>query len=118
MFHREKIDLLLLDLNLPLKSDWDVFERVTVLNPFLPIIIITGRDKQRDLAAAAGVSALMEKPLDEPLYSGPSPNCWRSPLRIGSNDLQVPNIPCATLLLRASKKPYAPGKVGKNIPRQ
>ena len=67
MFHREKIDLLLLDLNLPLKSGWDVFERVTALNPLLPIIIITGRDKQRDPAAAAGVSALMEKPLDVPL---------------------------------------------------
>jgi DNA-binding response OmpR family regulator len=63
-FDRENIDLLLLDLNLPLKSGWDVFERVTALNPLLPIIIITGRDKQRDLAAAAGVGALMEKPLD------------------------------------------------------
>lgn len=63
-FERKTIDLLLLDLNLPGKSGWDVFERVTSLNPLLPIVIITGRDQQRDLAAAAGVGALMEKPLD------------------------------------------------------
>jgi DNA-binding response OmpR family regulator len=63
-FEREHIDLLLLDLNLPRKNGWDVFERVTGHHPLLPIIIITGRDKQRELAAAAGVSALMEKPLN------------------------------------------------------
>ena len=66
-FDPAEIDLLLLDLSLPLKSGWDVFERMTAINPLLPIIIITGRDGQRDLAAAAGVGALMEKPLDIPL---------------------------------------------------
>jgi len=38
----ERIDLLLLDLNLPGNSGWDVFGTLTSLNPFLPIIIITG----------------------------------------------------------------------------
>ncbi len=66
-FDPSNIDLLLLDLMLPRKSGWDVFERVTSLNPLLPIIIMTGKDKQRELAAAAGVGALMEKPLDVPL---------------------------------------------------
>ena len=66
-FDPREIDLLLLDLTLPVKSGWDVFERMTSLNPLLPIIIITGRDRQRDLATAAGVGALMEKPLDIPL---------------------------------------------------
>jgi DNA-binding response OmpR family regulator len=61
------IDLLLLDLNLPYKSGWDVFERITTANPLLPIIIITGRAKQSEVAIAAGVGALMEKPLDIPL---------------------------------------------------
>ena len=64
---RHHVDLLLLDLNLPNKSGWDVFERVTSANPLLPIIIITGRQKQSELAVAAGVGALMQKPLDVPL---------------------------------------------------
>ncbi len=67
LFDPRTVDLLLLDLSLPGKSGWDVFERVTSLHPLLPIIIITGRHKQRELAAAAGVGALMEKPLNIPL---------------------------------------------------
>ena len=57
-------DLMLLDLNMPGKSGWDTFERVTALNPLLPIVLITARSDQQALARAAGVSALAEKPLD------------------------------------------------------
>jgi DNA-binding response OmpR family regulator len=67
LFDPLHIDLLLLDLNLPAKSGWDLFERFTFINPLLPIIIITGRHNQYKLAAAAGAGALMEKPLDVPL---------------------------------------------------
>ena len=63
-FGGDHIDLLLLDLNLPNKSGWDVFERITSTTPLLPIIIITGRERQSELAVAAGVGALMQKPLD------------------------------------------------------
>ena len=66
-FDSKHIDLLLLDLNLPAKSGWDLFERFSSTNPLLPIVIITGRCNQHKLAAAAGVGALMEKPLDVPL---------------------------------------------------
>lgn len=66
-FSGSKIDLLLLDLNLPVKSGWDAFERLTSINPLVPIVIITGRRDQRDLAAAAGVGALFEKPFDVPM---------------------------------------------------
>jgi two-component system, LuxR family, response regulator TtrR len=66
-FDPARVDLLLLDLNLPAKSGWDLFERFSFINPLLPIIIITGRDNQYKLAAAAGVGALMEKPLDVPV---------------------------------------------------
>jgi CheY-like chemotaxis protein len=63
----EDIDLVLLDLNLPLRNGWDTFERMTHFNPLLPIIVITGSENQFDLAAAAGARAFMEKPLDVPL---------------------------------------------------
>lgn len=65
-FEAQDIDLLLLDLGLPLESGWDIFERITRENPFLPIIIITGQPGQHDVAVAAGVGALLEKPLDVP----------------------------------------------------
>ena len=60
-------DLVLLDLNMPVKGGWDTFEQLTAINPLLPIIIITARPGQYALAAAAGVAALMEKPLEIPL---------------------------------------------------
>ena len=66
-FGRQHIELLLLDLNLPTENGWEIFERVTSANPLLPIIIITGRAKQSEMAMAAGAGALMEKPLDIPL---------------------------------------------------
>lgn len=66
-FNQERIDLVLLDLNLPVNSGWDTFGTLTAIDPLLPIIIITGRQNQSRLAAAAGISALMEKPLNVPL---------------------------------------------------
>ena len=67
MFDSRHIDLLILDLGLPIRSGWDAFERITNEAPRLPIIIITGQANQCDMAVAAGVGALMEKPLDAPL---------------------------------------------------
>ncbi|MGD0816283.1 MAG: response regulator [Verrucomicrobiota bacterium] len=63
-FDPKEIDLVLLDLNLPSQSGWDTFEGFTNRNPTLPIIIITGQSQQSEMAMAAGVGALMEKPLD------------------------------------------------------
>ena len=63
-FQPEQTDLLLLDLNLPAHSGWDVFERVTTHYPLVPVIIITGMSNQYSTAVAAGVSALMEKPIE------------------------------------------------------
>ena len=65
-FEHADFDLLLLDIGLPIKNGWDAFERITIKNPTLPIIIITGQSGQYSTAAAAGVGALMEKPLDAP----------------------------------------------------
>jgi len=60
------LDLVLLDLNLPLKDGWTTFERLTTQNPFLPVVIITARSNQIFPALASGAGALMEKPLDLP----------------------------------------------------
>ena len=63
-FSAGDIDLVLLDLHLPTKSGWDLFEWVTGTDPLVPVIIITGRADQCTLAAGAGVGALLEKPVD------------------------------------------------------
>src|SRR5438105_15492429 len=63
----ERIDLLILDLNMPVKNAWATLEKLVGINPLLPVVIITGRSNQRALAETAGADALMEKPLDVPL---------------------------------------------------
>src|SRR6266446_10082713 len=36
------VDLVLLDLNLPISNGWDTFERLMALNPYLAVVLITG----------------------------------------------------------------------------
>jgi len=59
-----KFDLVLLDLNMPLKDGWETFEQLSSKNPLLPFILITARPNQLFPALASGVGALLEKPLD------------------------------------------------------
>jgi FixJ family two-component response regulator len=49
---------------MPVKGGWDTFERLTANNPLLAVIIITARPNQLFTSLAAGVGALLEKPLD------------------------------------------------------
>ncbi len=65
-FVPEQIDLVLLDLNLPSESGWDVFERLTMRQPYIPVVIITAMPNQYAMAQAAGVGALVEKPVEVP----------------------------------------------------
>ena len=58
------VDLVLLDIGLPIKNGWDRFDCITRQVPALPVIILIGRANQYDMDVAAGVGALMEKPLD------------------------------------------------------
>jgi DNA-binding NtrC family response regulator len=58
------VAIVLLDICMPVKGGWDTFERLTTINPLLPIIVITARCDQSPLAVAAGADAFMEKPLD------------------------------------------------------
>jgi len=60
----QRIDLLILDLNMPVKNGWDTLDWLVKIDPVLPVVIITGRSDQRALAETAGADALMEKPLD------------------------------------------------------
>ena len=63
---KSSVDLVLLDLNMPVKNGWDTFERLTAEHPLLPIIIATARPNQLFTALNSGVGALMEKPMDIP----------------------------------------------------
>jgi two-component system response regulator ResD len=60
------VDLVLLDLNMPIKNGWDTFERFTADHPLIPIIIVTARPNQLFTALSAGAGALLEKPMDIP----------------------------------------------------
>ncbi|MGH8017723.1 MAG: response regulator transcription factor [Opitutaceae bacterium] len=59
-------DIVLLDLGLGAASGWDVFEELSRDHPLIPIIIITARSAQFEVAKLAGVSAFVEKPIEIP----------------------------------------------------
>jgi DNA-binding response OmpR family regulator len=69
-FRRHYIDIVLLDLNMPVKNGWDTFEGLTMVNPLLPIVIITARSDATTDARARGVGAILQKPLDISLLLG------------------------------------------------
>jgi CheY-like chemotaxis protein len=64
-YHEQnQIDLVLVDLNMPLKNGWATLDRLLEANPSLPVLIVTGQPNQYEMAMVAGVSALVEKPVD------------------------------------------------------
>lgn len=67
-FKSHRVDLVVLDLNLATDNGWKVFDRMTHTNPFVPTIIITAESGQHERAVAAGVEALIEKPIDVPVF--------------------------------------------------
>jgi len=67
-FKSNPTDLVVLDLNLGTDDGWKVFHTMTELNPFVPTVIITAEYDQRERAVAAGVEALIEKPIDVPVF--------------------------------------------------
>ena len=67
-FRSSPIDLVVLDLNLGTDDGWKVFHTMAELNPFVPTVIITAEFDQRERAVAAGVEALIEKPIDVPIF--------------------------------------------------
>lgn len=59
--------LVLLDLHMPGKDGWHAFDMMEKHRSLVPVIVITARSNQFQRARAAGIDALMEKPLDLPL---------------------------------------------------
>ncbi len=62
-----EIDLVLLDLNMPVRDGWDTFEQLSREHPLVPVIIATAKPNQLFTALGAGVGALMEKPIEIPI---------------------------------------------------
>ena len=60
----EHIDLLLLDMNLPLRSGSDILEQIRAKDAALPIITLTTFAREYRSTSTARASAFMEKPLD------------------------------------------------------
>lgn len=60
----QEFDLLLLDLDLPKVSGFDVLDVAAERHPALPVLILTGELDQCEPGALVGADALMEKPPD------------------------------------------------------
>jgi DNA-binding NtrC family response regulator len=66
-FDENRIDVVLLDLNLGLESGWDIFENLAALKPMIPVIVITAETDPEQPSSGRVVDALMQKPLDLPV---------------------------------------------------
>ncbi|HZR16256.1 MAG TPA: response regulator [Verrucomicrobiae bacterium] len=61
---QDKFDLLVLDLDLPEVSGFDILDIVAERDASLPIVILTGMAGQCEAGSVAGADALLEKPPD------------------------------------------------------
>jgi CheY-like chemotaxis protein len=60
----EPIDLVLLDLALPARRGWEVYDTLMTRRASIPVVVLTAMPDQYRAAHAAGVGALMEKPIE------------------------------------------------------
>ena len=67
-FRAEEIDLVVMDVNLGDEDGWEIFSRMAGTNNSVPTVVVTAEFGQRDRAVAAGVEALIEKPMDVALF--------------------------------------------------
>lgn len=91
---QEPIDLLLLDLGLPVKDGWGILRWLAQCNSRLPVIVITGRWKQAELAEAAGVNVLMEKPLNMPRLLQNVRELLQAPAEVPGRKRGFHSVPC------------------------
>jgi DNA-binding NtrC family response regulator len=64
--HDEQFDLVLLDFDVTDANPLKALDQFHALHPFLPVIVLTERARQAELAAMRGADAFLQKPLDEP----------------------------------------------------
>jgi CheY-like chemotaxis protein len=67
-FESEDIHLVVMDVSLGKEDGWETFKRMAATNGSVPAVVVTGEFGQRERAIAAGVEALIEKPLDVALF--------------------------------------------------
>jgi CheY-like chemotaxis protein len=63
----KEVDLVLLDLKMPGMNGLETVRQLALLRPGLSVIIITAYPPRSSQDALAGVSALLQKPLDFPM---------------------------------------------------
>jgi CheY-like chemotaxis protein len=63
----QEVDLVLLDLKMPGMNGQETLRELALLRPDLPVIIMTAYPGQKGEKPLAGVSALLQKPLDFPM---------------------------------------------------
>lgn len=61
-----KLDLVLLDLNMPGINGWQTLEKLDAIQVAIPVVLITALPNQKGTAQKRGVRAVLEKPLDFP----------------------------------------------------
>src|SRR5579859_2304002 len=91
---QEPIDMLVLDIGLPVKDGWATLRWLAQVNPLCPVILITGRWKQAELAEAAGVDVLMEKPLNVPLLLQHIRELLQEPPEVRGGKRPFRNVSC------------------------
>ena len=62
--NQQQFQLLILDLDLPKVSGWDILDVAAEQHPSLPVVILTGLADQCEPGALAEADALLEKPTD------------------------------------------------------
>ncbi len=67
-FDSGNIHLVVMDVRLGADDGWAAFERMTATNGSVPTIIVTAEFGQHDRAVLAGAKALIEKPMDVPVF--------------------------------------------------
>jgi DNA-binding NtrC family response regulator len=64
-FLRQKIDVVLLDLNLACEENgWDIFQALKAIAPSLPIVVMSGQPQRFYHESASEAAARFEKPID------------------------------------------------------
>ena len=60
---QQPIDIVLLDLNPRAENGWETLQRLTALQPHLPVVAMTARPEHEPNSRTHAVDALLEKPL-------------------------------------------------------